>query len=245
MDFAKLLSQFVKPYLSAADSWIDADSGEIEEDQARAALDRLGPAMQRICRAIGEQAPDPSAFDSETYDNNSWSMARGTREAARRLQGILESKEMLDDALSAESLAVNADGLHEWVWRPPASKYWSDGHYRAAVQAAATQVDIELQAKLNRFDISGSDLAAQAFSLSEPSDGKRRLRYPKFAPGSETYKSVHQGAMHYGMGVGMVIRNTATHLVDDLHPQSALEQLVSVSYWARLIDKAAVEEAES
>ena len=135
---------------------------------------------------------------------------------------------------------VAAKKLHEWVWSAAASLY-DDGHYRQAVESAAVMVDNHLKAKLDRVDASGSDLVTQAFSIKPSEPGHPRLRFKQFDPASDDWRSAHEGAMHFGRGCMMGIRNLAAHRSDELLEAVAIEQLAALSVLARWIDEAVVE----
>lgn len=196
-------------------------------------MQRTQPGMQRICAAFDDDAVPRSA---EFSGDDHLSMAA----PAQRLLGYLRTAERLSVALASDDVPALGD-LHAWV-QESATSLWRNGHYRNAVQAAATQVDIQLQAKLGRDDVSGVALAREAFRLDPPEHGKKRLRFAGVgSEASPTYVTVHEGAMNFGVGVTQVIRNTATHRVGPISEQVALEQLTVVSYWARLIDGASLE----
>jgi hypothetical protein len=155
------------------------------------------------------------------------------------LIGNLESQEEVDGLLGPTGPLLSAEGLHPWVWGPAAS-LWDDGHRRASIQAASTQLDLALQGKLSRFDSGGTDLVTQAFNLAAPEPGKPRLRFPGLQPGTDIYKSAHEGAMNLGRGCFMGIRNLATHDLTEPDHQEALEFLAALSVLARWIDAAQV-----
>ena len=134
-----------------------------------------------------------------------------------------------------------ADQLHGTIWGT-ASVLWDDGHYRAGVQKAATQLNAEVQFKTGRHDLSDVQLMQQVFSLSAPDAGKRRLRWP----GNDddlTVKAMRNGILWLAQGVYSAIRNTATHSTEELPRQVAFEQLATLSTLARWIDECEVLEA--
>jgi hypothetical protein len=81
-----------------------------------------------------------------------------------------------------------ASGLHRGVWGA-AVALWDNGHLREAVQAAATFVDLHLQGKVGRHDLSGADLALQVFKIDNVKSGDRVLRFPGLVEGTDPYKS--------------------------------------------------------
>jgi hypothetical protein len=115
------------------------------------------------------------------------------------------------------------------------------GHRRAAIQAAATQVDLALQARLSSHDISGTDIVTQAFRLDAPKPKKPGLRFPGLTVGSERFMSAHQGAMNFGQGCFMAVHNLATHDPTDPDEDDAMEMLAALSVLAHWIDGAAVQ----
>ena len=165
-----------------------------------------------------------------------WGQAR---DATVQLIGTLQREEDLIRILGPAGPTIGAAKLHPWVWQPAAA-LWDDGHYRAALQAAGLQLDTELQAKMNRPDVSGVDLVSQSFSLSPPASGRPRLRFAGYVEDSESFTSKHEGALSFGRGCMQAIRNIATHQSDEPEEQEALEQLAALSVLARWIDDADV-----
>jgi Protein of unknown function (Hypoth_ymh) len=164
----------------------------------------------------------------------------GTRNAVLLMTGMLEDQHRLNSILEGGGPRLVASRMHDWVWTS-ASKLWNDGHKRAAIQAAATQIDTQLQTRLGRFSVSGKALVEQAFSMDEPTPDKPRLRFPGLLKGSDSFKDAHQGAMSFGVGCMMAIRNPATHDLTEPDDQAALEQLAALSVLARWIDNCEVD----
>jgi hypothetical protein len=132
------------------------------------------------------------------------------------------------------------------VWNA-AVDLWSDGHYREAVQAAATALfDSHLPAKVGvpRDGAGGKVLTARFFNLDDAEPGKPRLRFPAFdkTTNPKDWTNAHEGAMYLGMGAAQAIRNLVTHDVTKLPEQEALEMLATLSLVARLIDRSTLEE---
>lgn len=198
---------------------------------------RLGlPAIKRLAERI-----DPSLGNTLLEGSSAylwpWSQVDN---ATLGLIGTLKSEEEVDSLLGPAGPQISAGRLHPWVWGPAAS-LWDDGHRRAAIQAASTQLDLALQAKLNRFDVGATDLVTQAFTIDAPEMGKPRLRFRGLSPGTDIYKSAHKGAMYFGRGCFMAIRNLATHDLTEPEEQVALELLAALSVMAGWIDAAEVE----
>lgn len=164
----------------------------------------------------------------------------GSHETAQTLLGALQFQARKQAILGVAGPQLAAARLHAWVW-DAAAQLWDDGHRRAAVQKAAASIDVQLQAKLGRYDTSGKALVSEAFTLGAPAAGRPRLRFQLREPDdSEAYKSAHEGAMYFGMGCFLAIRNPATHDPTELDEQVALERLAALSVLARWIDDATV-----
>lgn len=158
--------------------------------------------------------------------------------ALGKLRTEAEARAILGPA--APSMA--ADSLHPTVWEA-ASALWEDGHFRAAVQKAATRVNAEVQFKTGRYDESDVALMQQAFSSSPPARSKPRLRWP----GSDddlTVRAMRTGLLNFAQGVFSAIRNPATHSTTEMPRQEAFEQLAALSLLARWIDACELVEME-
>jgi Protein of unknown function (Hypoth_ymh) len=119
--------------------------------------------------------------------------------------------------------------------RDAARRHWNTGHYRIAVGEASTNVDRYTQRRLGRFDVSGSALMGDAFSLNPPEPGKPRLRCPG-GLASESVRSQQVGALNYSKACFMAMRNPAHHQKGDWNPLTAFHFLVSLSQvatWVR------------
>lgn len=171
--------------------------------------------------------------------NNRWARHR---EAAIRAREELIRKQEVDENLGENAPELSATELHPWIWEG-AKSLWQSGHYREAVGGAIRKLNAETQNKVDRRDVSETDLFKQAFSMDEPKVGKSRLRRMK-DDGSDTYKSVQRGAMALAEGVFAGIRNPLSHEVDqELSEQEALEYLAALSVLARWVDQSDVEAA--
>ncbi|GII89492.1 hypothetical protein Ssi03_74820 [Sphaerisporangium siamense] len=141
--------------------------------------------------------------------------------------------------------AIAAESLHPWVW-DAARPHWESGNYRAAIHAAATNVNSWLRKKLGRRDVSEGRAVQQAFSLEDPDLDHPRLRLSSKEDPAH-FKSVHVGATQIGCGLFSAVRNPVAHLADDDHDvdeQEALESLAAFSLFARWVDRATVEVAD-
>jgi uncharacterized protein (TIGR02391 family) len=138
--------------------------------------------------------------------------------------------------------AMAADSLHPWVW-DASRPHWDSGNYRAAIHAAATNVNSRLRKKLGRRDASEGKLVREAFSLEPAEVDRPRLRLAS-RDDPEHFKSVQVGANQLGCGLFSAVRNPVAHLADadhDLEEQEALESLAAFSLFARWVDRATVE----
>lgn len=152
--------------------------------------------------------------------------------ARGRLRTDSETREFVRGT-RAPSMA--ADEFHEVVWSA-AAKLWEDGHHSAAIQRAATFLNAHVQSLVSRTDVADQALMAQAFSTAGPEPGKPRLRWP----GDDqdlTVRAMRSGLLSLSQGVYAAIRNPATHGIDDIPRQIALEQLATLSVLARWIDQ--------
>jgi Protein of unknown function (Hypoth_ymh) len=135
---------------------------------------------------------------------------------------------------------LSAASMHPWVW-DGAQSLWASAHFREAVSAAAVKVNAETQNKVDRKEVSEVKLFQEVFSLNAPEPGKSRLRIVP-NDGSDTYRSVHEGALAFARGCYMAIRNPAAHVpLEDLAEDEALEQLAAFSILARWVDRAKVD----
>jgi hypothetical protein len=226
----------LRAYLEMIDaSFIGDDTGLIQgehpdfADKLRARL----PLMRRILNEV-----ETGLGDDLHPSGAEWPWT-GVRSVVLGAIGRLETRQEEEELLGPRGPKLAAEGLHPWVWGP-AAKLWDDGYRREAIQKAATRVDRELQVKVNRHDMSGDDLVKQAFSPEPAASGKPRLRLPRYPSGSKDFISAHTGAMQFGAGCMMAIRNLATHDLAEPDEQIALEQLAALSVLARWVDAAEV-----
>lgn len=139
---------------------------------------------------------------------------------------------------------IAADSLHPWVWSA-AKPHWESGNHRAALLAAATNVNSRLRRKLGRKDVSDQKAIQQAFTPEPAEPDRPRLRLVG-TEDPDNFKSVQIGVMNFGCGLFGAVRNPVAHLADDDHDvgeREALESLAAFSLFARWIDRASVEHA--
>lgn len=152
--------------------------------------------------------------------------------------GVLADREEVAARLVPDAPVLPADKFHPWVW-DPARTLWESHHYRQAVQTAATTLNAKIQDKVQRRDVSDTNLVQEVFSGSAPALGKPRLRIPGDSS-SETVQSRQRGALHLGLACVSLIRNPASHEDEEWDEQVALEQLAALSVFARLVDECQV-----
>jgi uncharacterized protein (TIGR02391 family) len=140
---------------------------------------------------------------------------------------------------STRTPTLAVDQLHPIVWKAAETR-WKAKHLQDAVIAASKAVNIMLQTKIGRDDVSEVKLVQPAFSSNPPTTAEPRLRFPDIAD-QQTRDSVTAGVLQFGVGCFMALRNPISHRPDDEHKmteQEALEQLAAWSLFARWIDRA-------
>lgn len=152
--------------------------------------------------------------------------------------GVLADREEVAARLVPDAPVLPADKFHPWVWNS-ARTLWESHHYRQAVQTAATTINAKIQDKVQRRDVSDTKLVQEAFSDSAPAPGKARLRLPGDSS-SETVQGRQRGAQQLGLACVSLIRNPASHEDEEWDEQFALEQLATLSVFARLVDECQV-----
>ncbi|MEV0113273.1 TIGR02391 family protein [Streptomyces sp. NPDC050844] len=162
------------------------------------------------------------------------------REAAQRADAVLQRDAEVRQRMGDAPPQLSAGQMHPWAWEG-ARALWGNGHFREAVTAAAKRINAEASNKIGRRDISETKLFQVAFSLNDPKPDQPRLRLmPNDA--SETYRSIHRGAMAFAEGCYAAIRNPNSHedKLPELSEHEALEQLAAFSLLARWVDTATV-----
>lgn len=168
--FLRLLRDNYAIYESAYGSPRDRSNRQLAINRARSAaakdstsreLLRIHPVIERIAEAV-----DPNeGRDRFKPRGTQWRWANAYPEA-ERLAGILEQQETLAAIFEPTGPRLQADRLHPWVW-DAARNLWDDEHYGHAVHDATKAVERQTQIKLNRLDLDGKDLYAQAFSTKD------------------------------------------------------------------------------
>ena len=221
------------------------DAEKRKRDSAYIRILRLQPLVEEIAAEVDPQGdPDRFKLRRRPSDRSIWNDALL---GAQRLVGILEQARTREAIFGPTGPALAAGGLHRWVWNA-AVDLWDGGHYKAAVNAAASAVEEQTQLKLDRGDLIGTDLYTQAFRVDKESakpDG-HRLRFAHLQEKTDdgkrvkSWTSAHEGAMHFSRGCAQGIRNMIGHGTGELGEQEALECLAAFSVLARWIDIAEV-----
>ena len=218
-EYRKLLDAYLMLPLQRGSGWR-------ADNEDRAELRRREPAIKEILKRL----------DPELADFNLEGMAGDVeaRNAVDRGLGILAERDEWEAKLAPDAPALSADQFHPWVWQA-AQTLWNSGHYRLAVQAAATAINAHTQTRLNRRDAADDSLMQEAFSANAPQSGRPRLRCHG-DPSSPTVQSRQRGALQFAVGCFQAILNPATHEQGEWGEQPALEYLACFSALARWID---------
>ena len=155
-------------------------------------LQKMQPLIEQIAARID---PDNAGRLKEAESGWGWHKAHSQ---TLRLIGILEQQTDYLRILGPVGLVgptLAADRLHRWVWNAVIS-LWDGGHFKQAVNAAAAAVEEQTQLRLDRGDLGGADLYAQAFKVGkvgEVPDG-RRLRFKHVDEMTEDGKRIRAGS---------------------------------------------------
>ena len=239
-------ASLVEEYLSLIEAY-ESTRSEYQHDSLYPQIIELTPLLELLAERLDPEQYSQGQFDGKTpsifmlgeYTPLTWH--RG-RKAALRLKGIIDGRQRRDVLLSPTGPQLSASGLHPWVW-DAAKTLWQGMHYRQAVFEAANAVTLQAQIKVKDANTDGRSLYSQIFSTKDPESGKARLRFPEYDQdqSQDTWTSAHEGAMHFGMGCALRIRNLLAHpdhSESTLTEQEALEYLAALSILARWVDEA-------
>ncbi|SHN89072.1 Protein of unknown function (Hypoth_ymh) [Geodermatophilus obscurus] len=222
----------------------DGSKPPAPSDEGKPLIEELAESEARIARQAPMVEPilDRVIPDWHTSVPTS-KLARWAqhREAAQRATTVLQRGAELRMKLGDDAPTINAARLHPWAW-DGARSMWASRHHRQAVVDGLKKVNAEAQNKTGRHDLSETNLFKQVFSLEDAKPETPRLMADV---GSDTFKSLHRGAMALAEGLFAGIRNVVSHTSaeTDADEQRALEQLAAVSVLARWVDDARVETA--
>ncbi len=224
---AEVASDFLEMLDRSHDAWNNGRADELRELDARI-MERLS-AVSEIGEATGRVFTGLNVVSGRGWR---WTQVR---EACRLLRGHLSSEAEVAEIVGSSGPKVAAPELHPWIWTSAAS-LWDSGHRREAVQTAATHLELQIRAKVGRDDLAGASLMDQAFTLQPSQPPRLRLRHPGVAPGTADFRSLHEGALYFGKGCMLGIRNLVTHSLDQPSDRQALEYLAALSVLARWVD---------
>ena len=195
--------------------------------------------------ALGADHPATASFLEVRYSLGMYtSETPKSAFAAATKRGVLRGIAILEGAVhevvtsDPVEASVSAKGFHNWV-AGAITGLWDDGHHRQAVDEATRAIELRLKAKVG-IDLSGTPLVTEAFNPAPPKEGQRRLRFVEFEEGTRAWTDAHQGAMNFGQGCMLRIRNLIEHHEGAVDEQIALESLAALSLLARWIDEADV-----
>lgn len=232
---AKKVTQLLRTAIDQAGEHCDPADFKAWKEEARTALRiAFGEGDAVIARFDGIHYT-PSLWSPSTPDSV-WTVARrgGVREGVAILSAALTEVQIREP----DEVAVDVAQLHPWVAGMAAS-LWESGNHRVAVQEAARAVEVQLRAKLGLDGGTGAPLVTDGFSAKPATPTSPRLRFLEHAEGSDPWKNAHEGAMSFGRGCFMRIRNLLQH-GEEPDEQEALESLAALSLLARWIDQATV-----
>ncbi|MCJ1689078.1 TIGR02391 family protein [Rathayibacter sp. VKM Ac-2927] len=160
--------------------------------------------------------------------------------AALRARPHIERADEIRQKLGDDTPGISGADLHTGVGGG-ARLLWQSGHFGQPVRDAATRLNAGTHNKVERRDVSETNLFKQSFSLDEPKPGKPRLRRmsPEF---SDIYRPVKRGAMSLAKGVFAGMRDSPSRESDqELSDEVAFGNLASLSVLARWVNESNVE----
>lgn len=203
-------------------------------------------ARMAIRAAVGESDPVMKRFDDISYSLSAFSertpqsrFVEAQQSGVRSGIAILHAVRTEIQLNSSEVPLPSPAGFHKW-FADAAASLWESGHQRQAVEEAARSIEVQLRAKLGAGGGTGSQLVTSAFSSAPPKEGDPRLRFEGFEPGTESWTNAHEGAMHFGRGCMMRVRNLYAHGHEPSDTE-ALEAIAALSLLARWVDEAVVQ----
>jgi hypothetical protein len=196
------IEQELQSFVDAIDSY----SGRLVNGQGQIAVPSVteeellqrSAAMKEVVDAVAPGKAWQLAMRGYTYTFDH------VREAALEALGIVRARDDFEKNLTTAAPKLADDGFHPWVWLAAAS-LWDTGHHRAAVQAAATSVDLHLQALVGRRDVTGTALAREALGAEAPVPSQPRLQVPGDR-NAKSWKSRQAGWRDFAAGCFEAVR---------------------------------------
>ena len=162
-------------------------------------------------------------------------LAQGKAQAIALLESIIRRfKEELGDLGESDSgralRAIEGLDLHP-VIEGAAGELYRDEHYAEAVRNAGMALINLVQNASGRFDLDGTDLMQNVFSVKNPilrfNDGE-----------DDTDKSEQQGMMFLYAGAMLAFRNPRSHKFVEYDADRAVQTIAFISLLAKLLDVA-------
>jgi hypothetical protein len=217
------------------DESLDRQLNELE-DEVRGQVRFAREIVARMGEG-GELAPQ---IDEHSELVGHW--FKQARKAIIQAISILANREELARITGPVGPRLQASELHPAIWGAAAT-LWDNGHFRQAVQTAASALEGLVQAIAGP-GVSGENLAI-LFSLSDPTAGSPRLRIRNVDPSSRTWKSAHDGAAALVRGAFLGVRNLTSHPGwPEPNASEAPEMLAVLSYVAHRIDRCDIAKAK-
>jgi len=183
---------------------------------------RAEPTVVRILQWLdAELAID---FVGVGYDTSN-----GVERCTKAL-GILEDRAEWEIRFAPDSPSLQADRMHDLVWRA-ASPVWGTGEFKIAIQQAAVAVSAHIKSKAGSH-LSERELAQQVFSPEPAKTGQARIHFDG-DPRDKPWQSRQKGLHLIAQGVFAGIRNVAVHDSGPWDEHVALEHLAVLSVIAR------------
>lgn len=197
-----------------------------------AELDRRARELAKVAERLQPGVSAGASLIHAIHVGN-WFNVRTTLE--QMIYG-LEQGEEVDRHLGPAGPNLSADSLHPNVWGA-ARSYWEAELYSAGIQAAAKAMSAVIQHKAKRPDLEGTDLIDHVLSPDPPKPGQGKL-VVRAGQAGKTVNSIRQGVHALGKACYLALRNPTAHETDELDEQVALEQLATLSLFARFVDQA-------
>jgi len=161
-------------------------------------------------------------------------LVQGKERQLANLRTIVElfEEKLVDGAETPASKARRAFGdldLHTDIARECAQLF-QDGHYSQAVETGCKVLDMLVQLRSMRNDLSGTPLMRSVFSPRTPI-----LKFNDQQ--NESEKSEQEGMMHLFEGAMLALRNPRAHGITNDHPERAVEYLSFLSMLARSLER--------
>ncbi|MFM0098729.1 TIGR02391 family protein [Paraburkholderia nemoris] len=180
--------------------------------------------------------PAPMRFrqDRVSAFNLTDALHKGINRERTNLDTIIELFEekladFQDDPIDRARRAFGDLDLHPDIAQE-CTKLFEDGHYSQAVETACKVLDMLVQRRSLRNDLSGTPLMRSVFSPKTPV-----LKFNDQQNDSE--KSEQEGMMHLFEGAMLALRNPRAHGITQDHPERAVEYLSFLSMLARSLDR--------